>query len=79
MSSDEIKKIIGECCNDVIFSYHGKASGVTSEVKDYIPVFQAWHGDEIRQYDDIEDVMTDCFYSGYSLNDIADDIEFEII
>lgn len=79
MNKTDLKSIISECCNDVIFSYQGKASGVTSEVKDYIPVFQAWHGDETRQYDDIDDVMTDCFYSGHSLNDIADDIEFDVI
>ena len=30
MSKKEIEQIISECCNDLVFIYNGKKSGITS-------------------------------------------------
>lgn len=76
MSKDILHNIISECCNDVIFTYKGKASGVTSTVENYVPTFQVWHGDAIKEYDNVDDVMNDKFYSGKSINDLINDVEF---
>lgn len=73
-NADKIKQIIADCANDVYFTYNGKMSGVTSEVADSIPKFQAWHGDDIKYYDNADDVMSDPFYSGKSLNEITKEI-----
>ena len=70
MSRDNLLNIISECCNDVLFTYNGKASGVTSTVVNYVPTFQVWHGDETKEYDNIDDVMDDKFYSGKSISDL---------
>lgn len=78
MSANELKKIISDCCNDVTFSYNGMDSGVTSEMKDYIPTFQVWHGESTKEYNDVEKVMSDKFYSGKSLNELADVVKFWI-
>ena len=72
----EIKRIISECCNDVIFTFNGKKSGITSEVHDSIPTFQAWHGSDTKEYDNIDDVMSDKFFSGKSINDLVNEVEF---
>ena len=33
--------------------------------------YQAWHGDDIKEYDNMDKVMNDKFYSGKSLNDLV--------
>ena len=76
MKKQDLKNIIADCCNDVIFAYNGKKSGVTSEVYDSIPTFQVWHGSETKEYSNVDDVMNDKFYSGKSLNELSDEIEF---
>lgn len=79
MKKDELKQIIADCCNDIVFSYNNKPSGITSEVVDYIPTFQAWHGEDTREYGSIDDVMNDPFYSGKSLNDLAEKIDIDVL
>ena len=76
MSKNELKNIISDCCNDVLFDYNGKKSGITSEVKDSVPTFQVWHGTEVKEYSNIDDVMDDKFYSGKSINDLVGNVEF---
>ena len=76
MDINKLKNIISECCNDVIFTYAGKTSGITSTVINYIPTFQAWHGNDVKEYNNIDDVMNDKFYSGKSLTDIANEVDF---
>ena len=79
MNRNTLKQTISECCNDITFFYNGKSSGVTSEVKDYVPLFQAWHGDSVKMYDDIDDVMRDRFYSGKSLDDLVETININVV
>ena len=64
MSESELKDIIADCCNDVIFAYNGKKSGVSSEVK---------------PYNNVEDVMNDKFYSGKSIIDLIGVVEFTFV
>ena len=77
MKSVELKRTISECCNDVTFMYNGLPSGITSEVHDYMPTFIAWHGDNTKTYQKVDDVMMDKFYDGKSLNDLAEHVTFE--
>lgn len=76
MSKDKLLNIISECCDDVLFSYNGKASGVTATVSNYKPTFQAWHGDETKEYNNVNDVMNDKFYSGKSINELVGQVNF---
>ena len=76
MTQQKLKNIIADCCNDVIFTYNSKKSGITAEVHNSIPTFQVWHGSETKEYDNVDDVMNDKFYSGKSINDLVNDIEF---
>ncbi len=76
MNRSELKQIIQDCCNDVLFTYNNKRSGITSEVKDYVPTFYAWHGSEMKDYSSVDDLMADKFFSNKSINDLTGTIEF---
>ena len=39
MTKTELKNVIADCCNDVVLTYLGKPSGITSEVNHYIPKY----------------------------------------
>jgi len=79
MNRATLKRIIVECCNDVVFSYNGKPSGVTSEVYNSVPVFQVWHGSETKDYTDVDMLIKDKFFSGKSLMDLVGFVEFEFM
>lgn len=79
MKKNELKQILADCCNDIVFSYNNMPSGVTSKVRDYVPTFQAWHGEDIKEYGNIDDVMSDAFYSGKSLNDLVETINIDVL
>lgn len=79
MNKNELKQVIADCCNDITFFYNGKKSGVTSEVENYVPTFQAWHGNSVKSYADVEEVMKDQFYGGKSLSDLADVVKISVI
>ena len=76
MNQIELKNIIAACLDDVLFTHNGKRSGVTSEVKNSIPTFQAWHGSATKEYDNIDNLMEDKFFSGKSLVDLLGVVEF---
>ena len=79
MKANNLRDILSDCCNDVTFQYNGMDSGITVEVHDYIPVFQAWNGEKTKEYDNVDDVMNDKFYSGKSLVDLSEIVQFSVI
>ena len=76
MNEADLRRMIGECCTDVLFEYNGKPSGVTAEVHEYVPTFQVWHGDAVREYDNVDTLMHDPFFSGKSMHDLMNEVEF---
>lgn len=78
MSKAELKQIILGCLDDVLFTYNKKASGITSDVKDYAPTFHAWHGSATKDYKNVDDLMSDPFFSGKTINDLIDEVEFTL-
>ena len=74
-----MRTIISEFCNDVVFTYNNKKSGITSEVENYVPTFQAWHGPDTKEYSDVDDLMADRFFSGKALNDLIGIVEFTFL
>jgi hypothetical protein len=67
---DEFISTVDECCNDVQFSFRGKPSGITPEVKDGIKTFHVWYGTNLKEYSSIQDVVNDPFFDGQSLREI---------
>lgn len=78
ISASKLRKTIAGCLDDIYFNYNGKKAGVTSEIHDFKPTFQAWYGNEIKYYDNVDDVMCDRFYDGKSLNDLTKIIQIYI-
>ena len=74
-----MKQILLDCCNDVVFVYNGKKSGITAEVKDYIPTYYVWHGSLEKDYSNVDDLMSDKFFSGKSIDDLIDIVKWEIL
>lgn len=79
MKADDLKRIMNEYCNDIVFLYAGKNSGVTCEVHDYVPMFQAWHGEDVKLYDSLDEAMNDKFYSGKSINELLGIVDIDIV
>lgn len=75
MTSEKLKSIIIECCNDVSFDFNGKPCGVTSTVDDSRPTFQIWYGDKTKEFGNVEDLMNDDFFDGKSLNNLCEKLD----
>lgn len=76
MRIDDLTDILVTCCNDVSFIHNGMKSGVIVTVKNGIPTWKAWHGDNTKEYTNIKELLSDKFYSGNSIIDIAESTEF---
>lgn len=72
----KLRKTILECTSDITFKYCGKLSGITSEVHNGIITFQMWHGDNAKDYDNVDKLLTDKFFNGKSIMDIVDKVSF---
>ncbi|MBP3656101.1 MAG: hypothetical protein J6K32_05315 [Clostridia bacterium] len=79
MQITELRQLILDCCNDVVFTFNGKRSGISSEVQDYQPTFFVWHGADSKQYSNVDVMLQDTFFSGKSIADLIELIEFEIV
>ena len=79
MNVTALRSIIAGCCNDVIFTHNGKKAGVTVEVKDFVPTFQAWYGPDTKDFLDVDVLMQDQFFDGRSLCDLVDETEFTVL
>ena len=78
MDINELKNIITTCVNDIYFIYNNKKCGVTSQVEDYMPVYEMWYGKKIKQYHSIDKLLKDPFFDGKSLTNILKCIEIFI-
>lgn len=76
MSPDELRDEVVDQLNDVEFVYNGKQSGISPEFHDSVPVYYMWYGNKEKEYSDIDEVMTDKFFDGKSLSEIAEIVEY---
>lgn len=72
MTANDIKNIILEFTNDVVFYYGDENACINpwSESK-----FEVGFRDKMKTYDNIDALMNDPFFDGKSLNEIAGEIE----
>ena len=79
MKPNDLKNIIHSCTCEIIFNYNQKRSGITAEVEDSFPTYQVWHGNDTKEYTDIDVLMNDPFFSGKSLNDLCEGTDFTFV
>ena len=70
---------IQECCNDVAFKYNNKLSGVTATVENYVPTYEAWYGDNVKEYNSFDELLFDTFFDGKTLYDVLNSVEYEVL
>lgn len=78
MKIDDFKKCIIDC-NDVVFTYNKLSSGITSEVRNSIPIYQCWHGDNVKEYLNVRLLLEDKFFSGKSILELFGKIEMRFV
>lgn len=78
INEHDIREALDNCCEDVYFTYNGKMSGVTATINDSVPLYQAWHGEEVKYYPTVDAVMEDKFYGGKSILDLIGMIDIGI-
>ena len=69
MKSNDLKKLILSLEQDIEFTYNGKFGSICPFSANEISV--AFDGN-IKEYDNIDDVMQDKFFDGESLNEISE-------
>ena len=79
MTIEMLKEILSDCCNDITFMYKGVHSGITVTVHDYVPTYQVWYGNKMKEYGEIDNVINDKFYGGKSLNELVNVVDFDVI
>ena len=79
LTKSELKQIISDCWNEVLFQYNDKPCGISAEVENSVPTYEVWHGNDIMYYSDVDELMSDKFYSGKSINELVGLIEFQIL
>ena len=77
MTINDIRRGVSENYNTLTFVYAGKPSGVEPSAHNSIVTFEAWHGDEAKEYKDIDTLLNDKFYSGKSIADLVGHVNFE--
>lgn len=75
MTAKDIKDTILEFTNDVIFYYGDESACIVPICKNSIDSFRVGWRDNVKTYDSIESLMSDPFFDGKSLNEIAGEIE----
>lgn len=71
MKAIDIKNEILLMTNDVVFSYNKKIVCINPWG---LKKFVVGYDDKVKEYNNIEDLMSDPFYDGKSLNEIAHEI-----
>lgn len=78
MSVQELADILREWVNDVTFTLGDIRCGITATVENCIPTYQAWCGDQIKEYSDVDELMKDEFFLGKSLKELAENTMFDV-
>lgn len=63
---------------DISFVYNGKRCGVVNEVHDSIVYYEAWCGNNVKQFKYVDELMKDKMFDGKSLEDISDTLDIDI-
>lgn len=74
MKAKELKNLILSLTQDVVFEYDGKVACINPWNESKIEV---GYDNEIKTYNNIDDVMNDPFYHGKSLVEIVETLNIE--
>lgn len=79
MTVEELKAKILDDGSGFTFIYNGKMSGMEPDSKNKQTYYPAWYGDKNKDFNDLDDLMTDHFFGGKSLSELIDTIELDFM
>lgn len=75
MTLEEFVRNLTEEYATAEFEYNEKKCGVEPETQNSNTTYTMWYGDAWKDYDNIDDLLSDLFFDGESLQDIFQSIE----
>ena len=75
MTLEEFVRNLTEEYGTAEFEYNGKQCGVEPQTQDSEITYTMWYGEAWKDYDNIDDLLSDEFFDGESLQDIFPSIE----
>lgn len=74
MKPDNLRELIMSLTQDVVFEYDGAVACINPWSESKIEV---GYDNEVKTYDNINDVMSDPFYHGKSLQEISEKLDID--
>lgn len=74
MSPEKLKSRILSLVTDITFTYNGKPACINPWNKNK---FEVGFADSAKEYNDIDELMNDCFFDGKPLSEICITVEFD--
>lgn len=75
MTLEEFVAILSDEYATAEFEYNGKRCGIEPETSDSNTTYAMWYGEVCKDYDNIDDLLSDGFFDGESLQDIFPSID----
>ena len=76
MKAHQLKEQILSCITDICFDYNGKSACINPWNHHK---FEVGYGEQVETFSNIEDLMSAKIFDGYSLNDICETVDFQLI
>lgn len=74
---DEIRDAINTIGSGIWFDYNGRHCGIDTETIDGVDTFTVYYGDDQKEYDDLDDALTDTFFDGKSIEEFIEDVDVD--
>lgn len=75
MSKKEFLEELITNWNEPTFEYKNKPCGIKLAALNGNYTFTMWYGDNAKKYSDVDELMSDKFFNGRSLDDILSEID----
>lgn len=75
MTLEEFVRNLTEEYGTAEFEYDGKQCGVEPQTQDSETTYTMWYGEVLKDYDNIDDLLSDEFFDGESLQDIFPSVD----
>ena len=75
MTLEEFVRNLTEEYGTAEFEYNGQQCGVEPQTQDSETTYTMWYGEVGKDYDNIDDLLSDGFFDGESLQDIFPSID----
>lgn len=79
MNIEQLKAKILDDGSGFTFTYNGKPCGMEPDSMNRKTYYSAWYGDKNKDFNNLNDLMSDKFFGGKSMAQLINDIELDFI